>query len=100
AEAEATAAQIRPQLFVVDFDPPRLDAVEFLDRIRPTNPDALFVAIASGVPAELSSHRSSPNGLQFVEKPFELLEFGAAVQALLGARSNPVSGEWRRSVLR
>jgi DNA-binding response OmpR family regulator len=95
AEAEAAAAQTMPQLFVVDFDPPRLDAIAFLDQISRTNPDARFLAIAAGVPPELSSHRSGPSGLQFVEKPFELAEFGAAVQALLGPWTDPASGDSR-----
>ncbi|MFZ1218944.1 MAG: hypothetical protein WAO00_06595, partial [Chthoniobacterales bacterium] len=43
AEAEAAASQTRPQLFVVDFDPPRPDTIEFLDRISSTNPDARFL---------------------------------------------------------
>jgi DNA-binding response OmpR family regulator len=94
-EAETVAAEIAPQLFIVDFDPPRSDAVEFLERISLINPDARFLAIASGVPVEFSSDRFGPNAIQFVEKPFELAEFGAAVQALLGPWTNAVSGDSR-----
>ena len=95
AEAEKVAAEITPQLFIVDFDPPRPDAIEFLERISLTNPDARFLAIASGVPAQFSADRFGPNAIQFVEKPFELAEFGAAVQALLGPWTNAVSGDSR-----
>jgi CheY-like chemotaxis protein len=95
AQAEAAAAETEPQLFIVDFDPPRSDAVEFLERISLTNPDARFLAIASGVPPELASERYGPNAIQFVEKPFELAEFGAAVQALLGPWTNVTSGDSR-----
>lgn len=95
AEAEALAAEIQPQLFIVDFDPPRFNTVEFLQRISVTNPDARFLAIASGVPREFSSERFGPNAIQFVEKPFELAEFGAAVQALLGPWTNALSGDSR-----
>ncbi|HYJ06609.1 MAG TPA: response regulator [Chthoniobacterales bacterium] len=95
AEAETVAAEITPQLFIVDFDPPRPDAIEFLERISLTNPDARFLAIASGVPVEFSADRFGPNAIQFVEKPFELAEFGAAVQALLGPWTNAVSGDSR-----
>jgi DNA-binding response OmpR family regulator len=95
AEAEAAAAEIKPQLFIVDFDPPRLDAIEFLDRISHSHPGARFLAIASGVPAEFPSERLGPNAIQFVEKPFELAEFGAAVQALLGPWTNASSGDSR-----
>jgi CheY-like chemotaxis protein len=95
AEAEAIAAEAKPQLFIVDFDPPRSDAVEFLARISLTNPDARFLAIAAGVPPEFAAERFGPNAIQFVEKPFELAQFGAAVQALLGPWTNVVSGDSR-----
>ncbi|HKP03839.1 MAG TPA: response regulator [Chthoniobacterales bacterium] len=95
AEAEAAARQAKPQLFVVDFDPPRADVIEFLERISSSNPDARFLAIASGVPPELASQRYGPNAIHFVEKPFELIEFGAAIQALLGPWTNPASGDSR-----
>jgi DNA-binding response OmpR family regulator len=95
AQAEAAASETRPQLLIVDFDPPRPDVVEFLERISLTNPEARFLAIASGVPPELASERYGPNAIQFVEKPFELAEFGAAVQALLGPWTNAASGDSR-----
>jgi DNA-binding response OmpR family regulator len=94
AEAEALA-EIKPQLFIIDFDPPRADAIGFLQGISLANPDARFLAIASGVPREFASERFGPNAIQFVEKPFELAEFGAAVQALLGPWANVVSGDSR-----
>lgn len=95
AEAEASIVETKPQLLIIDFDPPRPDAIEFLDRIGQANPDTRFLAIASGVPRELNSDRYGPNAIQFIEKPFELLEFGAAVQALLGPWTNAVSGDSR-----
>jgi len=95
AEAEARLLEIRPALLIVDFDPPRPDVIEFLDRIALANPDARFLAIASGVPSELNSQRPGPNAIQFIEKPFELSEFGAAVQALLGPWTHPSSGDSR-----
>ena len=94
-QAEALATEMQPQLFIVDFDPPRSDAIEFLQRISLTNPEARFLAIASGVPAQFSVERFGPNAIQFVEKPFELAEFGAAVQALLGPWTNSISGDSR-----
>jgi DNA-binding response OmpR family regulator len=95
AEAEASVAETSPQLLIVDFDPPRSDVIEFLERISAANPNARFLAIASGVPVELSSERYGPNAIQFVEKPFELAEFGAAVQALLGPWTNASSRDSR-----
>ena len=95
AEAEARVIEASPALLIVDFDPPRPDTIEFLDRIAAANPDARFLAIASGVPRELNSERHGPTAIQFVEKPFELSEFGAAVQALLGPWTHPASGDSR-----
>jgi DNA-binding response OmpR family regulator len=95
AEAEASVAEIGPQLLIVDFDPPRADAVDFLERIAVACPNARFLAIASGVPFDLQAHRYGPNAVQFIEKPFELAEFGAAVQALLGSWTNASSGDSR-----
>ncbi|MDP9098538.1 MAG: response regulator [Verrucomicrobiota bacterium] len=95
AEAEASAAETSPQLLIVDFDPPRADAIDFLERIALACPNARLLAIASGVPPDLNSERYGPNAIQFVEKPFELAEFGAAVQALLGPWTNAVSGDSR-----
>jgi len=95
AEAEASVAEISPQLLIVDFDPPRADAIDFLERIAVACPNARFLAIASGVPPALHSDRYGPNAIQFVEKPFELAEFGAAVQALLGPWTNATSGDSR-----
>jgi CheY-like chemotaxis protein len=95
AEAEARLIETSPALLIVDFDPPRPDTIEFLDRIAAANPDARFLAIASGVPRELNSERHASTAIQFIEKPFELSEFGAAVQALLGPWTHPVSGDSR-----
>ena len=95
AEAQASAVETKPQLVIVDFDPPRSDSIEFLERVSRSNPDVRFLAIASGVPPELASERYGPNAIQFVEKPFELADFGAAVQALLGPWTNATSGDSR-----
>ena len=69
-EAEASVAETSPQLLIVDFDPPRPNAIEFLERIAAVNPNARFLAIASGVPPGLNGERYGPNALQFIEKPF------------------------------
>jgi DNA-binding response OmpR family regulator len=95
AEAEASAAETSPQLLIIDFDPPRADVIDFLERIAVACPNARFLAIASGVPPDLHSERYGPIAIQFVEKPFELAEFGAAVQALLGPWTNAASGDSR-----
>jgi DNA-binding response OmpR family regulator len=94
-EAEAAAAEARPQLFVIDFDPPQPDAIEFLNRIRPAHPEARVLVVASGTSPEFALERYGPNAIQFVEKPFELADFGAAVQALLGPWTEASSGDSR-----
>jgi len=95
SEAEARVVETSPALLIVDFDPPRPDAIEVLERVAAAKPDARFLAIASGVPSELNSRRGGPSAIQFIEKPFDLSEFGAAVQALLGPWSYPGSGDSR-----
>lgn len=94
-EAEAAAAEAMPQLFVIDFDPPQPNAIEFLNRIGPAHPEARVLVVASGTSPEFALERYGPNAIQFVEKPFELADFGAAVQALLGSWTEASSGDSR-----
>jgi DNA-binding response OmpR family regulator len=95
SEAEAAAAETQPQLIIIDFDPPHPNTVDFLNRISPAHPDARVLVIASGTSPEFASQRYGPNAVQFVEKPFELADFGAAVQALLGPWTEASSGDSR-----
>jgi DNA-binding response OmpR family regulator len=94
-EADAAAAETQPLLFIVDLDPPQPGAIEFFNRMCAAHPNARVLAIASGVPKELVAERYGPNAIQFIEKPFELAEFGAAVQALLGPWIEVASGDSR-----
>ncbi|MDP9004955.1 MAG: response regulator, partial [Verrucomicrobiota bacterium] len=94
-DAEAAAKEIRPQLFVIDFDPPQANAIEFLQRMSTAHPEARVLAIASGLAPELASERYGKNAIHFIEKPFELADFGAAVQALLGPWTETRSGDSR-----
>jgi|GEM_PF-489281 len=94
-EAETAMAEAQPQLLIIDFDPPHPNAIEFLNRIRPAHPGVRVLAIASGISPEFASERYGPNAIQFVEKPFELADFGAAVQALLGPWTEAKSGDSR-----
>jgi DNA-binding response OmpR family regulator len=94
-DAETAAAEAMPQLFVIDFDPPHPNAIEFLNRIGPAHPDARVLVVASGTSPQFASERYGPNAIQFVEKPFELADFGAAVQALLGPWTEASSGDSR-----
>jgi CheY-like chemotaxis protein len=94
-EAEAVGAEMMPQLFVIDFDPPQANAIEFLNRISSAHPNARVLVIADGTSPEFAFERYGPNAVQFVEKPFELADFGAAVQALLGPWTEASSGDSR-----
>jgi DNA-binding response OmpR family regulator len=84
AEAEKLAAKIDPELFVIDVDPPWPNLTDLLETMRGARPDARVLVIGAAIPAEIAAERGSFGALQFVEKPFELAAFGAAVQALLG----------------
>lgn len=95
AEAEAIAEKAPPALFVVDVDPPWPGLTDFLEGLRVANPDARVLVIGAAIPKEIADERGSFGALQFIEKPFELADFGAAVQALLGPWREPESASLR-----
>ena len=95
ARRRRSQREIQPQLIIIDFDPPHPNTVAFLNRIGPALPDTRVIVIASGTSPEFASERYGPNAIQFVEKPFELADFGAAVQALLGPWTEARSGDSR-----
>jgi DNA-binding response OmpR family regulator len=84
AEAEKLAADLDPELFIVDVDPPWAGLTNFLEKMRAAYPRARALIIGGAIPAEIAAERGSSGALQFIEKPFDLAAFGAAVQALLG----------------
>ena len=88
-EAETIAALMRPELFVLDLDPPPKGEIEFLNRLKTQYPDARVLVIAAGTAHELRTERGAAGAIRFLEKPFAFGEFGGAVQALLGSRSAP-----------
>ena len=75
---------MRPELFVLDLDPPPSGEIAFFDRLKAHYPEARVLVIAAGTSRELRAERGTAGAIQFIEKPFDLAEFGAAVQALLG----------------
>lgn len=95
AEAETLAAEMNPELFLLDLDPPPVGDVEFLVKLQTRFPEARALVIASGASRELRAERGTSGAVQFIEKPFELGDFGAAVQALLGRWSTPPSATFR-----
>lgn len=96
AEAETIAAVMRPELFLLDLDPPPPSGeIAFFKRLRMLYPDARALVIAAGTSSELRTARGTTGAIQFIEKPFDLAEFGAAVQALLGPWTPPHSRHGR-----
>jgi DNA-binding response OmpR family regulator len=84
AEAEKLASDLDPELFIIDVDPPWAGLTNFLEKMRAAHPNARALVIGSAIPPEIAAERGASGALQFVEKPFDLAAFGAAVQALLG----------------
>jgi DNA-binding response OmpR family regulator len=84
AEVETAAATMCPELFVLDLDPPPSGEIEFFNKLKAHYPEARVLVIATGTSRELRAERGTAGAIQFIEKPFDLAEFGAAVQALLG----------------
>jgi len=84
AEAEKLASELDPELFILDLDPPWAGLTNFLEKMRNAHPNARVLVIGAAIPSGIASERGSSGALQFIEKPFDLAAFGAAVQALLG----------------
>ncbi len=84
AEAETLAKEKTPELIIIDFDPSYPGLTEFLHRHRDVCPDAKVLIIGAGISKELASQYRSLGAFQFIQKPFEVEDFGASVQALLG----------------
>ena len=84
AELETLAADLDPELFIFDVDPPSAGITHCLDRLRDSHPEARALVVGTAIPAAITPDLLSLGGVRFVEKPFELAAFGAAVQALLG----------------
>jgi DNA-binding response OmpR family regulator len=84
AEARTIAIERKPELIILDFDPPHPGAITFFEELQSVLPASRVLVIAAGISPEVASERNANSALQFLEKPFELVDFGAAVQALLG----------------
>jgi CheY-like chemotaxis protein len=83
-EAKVLAKDTEFSLLVIDFDPPFTGLSAFLQKMQTNMPDARVLLIAGKLPADVATAARSATALQFVEKPFDVPDFGAAVQALLG----------------
>jgi DNA-binding response OmpR family regulator len=84
AEAERVVLANKPEVLILDVDPPWPGVTGFLQTVRGELPDARALVIGAAIPAEIAAERGSSGAFQFIGKPFELAAFGAAVQAVLG----------------
>src|SRR5213082_1739436 len=84
AEARRFALEHKPELIILDFDPPLPGAIAFFGEMKGVLPETRVLALVANAPPDLMAERGANGALQFLKKPFELVEFGAAVQALLG----------------
>lgn len=99
SEAEAAAALMRPELLLLDLDPPPSGEIAIFQRLKARHPEARVLVIAPGTSRELRTERGTSGAIQFIEKPFDLAEFGAAIQALLGPWTLPHSMHLRGTLL-
>jgi DNA-binding response OmpR family regulator len=83
-EVNNLSSEVRPELFIFDVDPPWAGITDLLEELRHSHPTARALVIGTTIPSEIATERGLTGAIQFVEKPFELATFGAAVQALLG----------------
>jgi len=88
-EAKTLGKEISPDLFIVDFDPAFSGLSAFLQKMEKAHPEARVLILAGKLPPEIEMTAHSVGALQFVEKPFDVPDFGAAVQALLGPWTEP-----------
>src|SRR5205085_2499736 len=84
SEAKTLTKTIEPALVVIDFDPAFPGLSSFLQKLQTNHPDARALIVAGRLPGQIATAARAACALQFVEKPFDVPDFGAAVQALLG----------------
>jgi DNA-binding response OmpR family regulator len=89
AEAESSLQNVCPDLLVIDVDRASTGLTEFLTEARKLCPFAKVMALGAGVSRDLASSYRPFGAVHFVPKPFEISDFGAAVQALLGPAVEP-----------
>lgn len=82
-EAQRTADEHRPELVIIDLDPPQSSVVEFIEHLRATHPATRLLAFGCGTSREFAAARGKNAGIHFIEKPFELPEFGQLVDELI-----------------
>ena len=84
AELKKLADDLAPELFILDVDPPWRGITDLLEELRDSHPASRGLVIGAAIPPEIATEQVPSRALQFIEKPFDLTVFGAAVQTLLG----------------
>jgi DNA-binding response OmpR family regulator len=87
SDAERLTSEASPDLFIIDFDPPENGVIGFFTRMRSAHPSSRALVIAPGISREVALESAGIGALQFLEKPFELTEFGDAVRRVLDLQS-------------
>lgn len=99
AAAREIAFKTPPDLLIVDFDPPLAGALDFLGQLRSAAPETRVIIIAAGIPREISREGRLPTALTFIEKPFQLEEFGAAIRHSLSRADAKTTGSVQGTTL-
>ena len=82
--AAELAQTSHPDLLIVDFDPAAPGATKFISEMRDVLPETRLIVIGPGLSEEFATEVRPFVAAHFIQKPFDLVDFGAAVQALLG----------------
>ncbi|MFL6527640.1 MAG: response regulator [Chthoniobacterales bacterium] len=80
--AEKVADEYRPELVLIDLDPPQRGVVQFIERLRVAHPTTRVLAMGCGTSREFGTARGGMAGIRFIEKPFDLGEFGKLTEEL------------------
>ena len=95
-ELESLSAKLQPELLVIDVDPPWPKLTQLLGKLRSTHPTTRALVIGATVPKEIIDQHGSERALQFLQKPFDVPELGAAIQALRRAADTHGNGKTSR----
>ncbi len=98
SSALSAARRKTPDLVILDFDPPLAGVLDFLSLLREIAPAARVMIIAANLPQETLRDERLPTVFAFVEKPFQLAEFGAAITRLMSP-SDPEPEDSSRTTL-
>lgn len=84
SDATSSLQNVCPELVIIDFDPPADGVTEFMVQARKLCPHGRAIVMGGGISPELASEYRRFGAVHFLPKPFEITDFGATVQALLG----------------